>query len=362
MRLSVIALVTLAAVPAAFAGGGKGGDTTPGTKKDAPALAADELAPGTKALDAISQGSLDIIPLVIAAPPEVDEDMLVLDEAMKKKLVRIHEVDEGGSVNQLRLTNKAKEPVFLLAGEVILGGKQDRIIGRNTIIPAKTTLDVPVFCVEHGRWDENAKVEFKSANALAHGRLRAKASFEDQSEVWDEVKSKNDKRKTTNSTDTYRKVATQQSDGTLGDDRKAVDAALAKLPEKDRGRMVGYAVAINGAVATVDVFGSPKLFRKLEDKLLKSYLTEGVDVKKDKKAKTATVTDVKKFMADADAAAEAESYATTEASTAVKAGKHASKAGVKRKVKPSKDAKPGDAAAAADAPTPEVFMNYSAND
>ena len=68
--------------------------------------------------------------------------------------------------------------MFLLAGEVILGGKQDRIIGQNTIIAANTTQSVPVFCVEHGRWTEQESgTVFHSAHALAHGRLRGKAAI-----------------------------------------------------------------------------------------------------------------------------------------------------------------------------------------
>jgi hypothetical protein len=324
--------------------------------KPAPALGADELVPGTTALSPIQAGSLTLIPLVVAKPPDSPDDLLVLDEAMQQRLVRIHEVDDAGEVNELTLTNKSRRPLFLLAGEVIIGGKQDRIIGKNTIIPARTTLDVPVFCVEHGRWSDGTSKEFRSANALAHGKLRAKASFEDQSQVWSEVAAKNDARKTTNATDTYRTVATQQVDGTLAADEKQVRAALAKLPKGARERMVGYAVAINGSVATVDVFGSPQLFRKLEDKLMRSYLTEAVDVVADAKAVAPTVAAVKEFMADADAADEEASYATTAADTAIKGGKRAAKAMVTYK---PKAVDTGAAGAAPAAEAPAVFQNYS---
>jgi hypothetical protein len=319
----------------------------------------DELAPGTTALAPITTGSLTLIPLVAAKPDTAGDDLLVLDEAMTKKLVRIHEVDDGGSVNELTLTNKAKQPLFLLAGEVIIGGKQDRIIGRNTIIPAKTTQAVPVFCVEHGRWTDGAKKEFKSAKALAHGRLRTQASFKDQSEVWEEVSDKNAKRKTENGTDTYRKVAAQQSDGTLKSGVKAVRAAIDKLPADERDRMVGYAVAINGSVATVDMFGSPKLFHKLEDKLVRSYLTEAIDVATDKKAKAPTVKDITTFMADADAAAETAQYTTDDADTAIRAGKVSGKASVKMKPAKAKKAADPSAPAAAE-PAAEVYSSYSA--
>jgi hypothetical protein len=348
------AVLALLAVPL-IAVADKGTDTK---------LAAGELAPGTTTLEPIQAGSLTLIPLVAEKVPEQDDaaNLMVLDEAMAKKLVRIHEVSEGGSVNELKLTNKGKEPLFLLAGEVIIGGKQDRIIGKNTIIPAKTTQAVPVFCVEHGRWsDDGAKSEFKSAKALAHGRLRTQASFKEQGEVWNEVATKNAARGTSNGTDTYRDTAAQQTDGAIKKDAAKLRKALDKLPEADRARIVGYAVAINGAVASVDMFGSPTLFRKLDEKLVRSYVTEAADVAADAKAKAPTVKDITTFMADADAAEREKQYATDAADTERRTGKVSGKSTVKmKKAKPAK----GNATAAEPAPAEDaddaVFSGYTA--
>lgn len=281
--------------------------------------------PAPQMLDPIQVDSLSLTPIV-ADPDASAPDLLVLDEAMPKKLVRIRE-HEGGDVNQLELVNRSKQPVFLLAGEVIIGGKQDRIIGRNTVIPASSSQQVPVFCVEHGRWTEQSK-EFTTAKALAHGRLRGNASFEEQGAVWDEVHAKNEARKTANNTDTYRKVAAQQSDGTLAKMEKRVDAALDKLPAEQRARLVGFAVALNGKVATVDVFQSHALFTKLEGKLVRSYLTEAVDLAAEKDAKPPTAAAITTFMDDADKATAEQSYDTKAAKTYVSKGKHADSAKV----------------------------------
>jgi hypothetical protein len=319
------------------------------------------LSERTAMLAPIQVESLTLTPIVAtpAALPDngakdgkaaSNDALLVLDEAMAAGTVKIREIADG-SVNSLTFVNKAEQPVFLLAGEVIIGGKQDRIIGRNTVIPAKSTQAVPVYCVEHGRWDGATK-DFTSAKALAHGRLRGRASYAAQGDVWAEVSAKNQLRKTTSASDTYRRVAQQQSDGTLADMEKRVDAALAKLSAADRARMVGYAVALNGAVATVDVFGSPRLFKKLETKLVRSYLTEAVDVAARKDAKAPSAADVKAFMADADKAAEKKSYDTDAAETMVNTGSRAYKAkvGYKRRA--------GDTnAKLADAP---VYENYQA--
>jgi hypothetical protein len=243
--------------------------------------------------------------------------------------------------------------VFVMAGEVIIGGKQDRIIGRNTVIPAKTTQEVPVFCVEHGRWDGKTK-EFTTAKALAHGRLRGQASYAAQQDVWNEVAAKNKARKTETASGTYRQVAQQQSDGTLATMEKQIEAALAKLPAADRTRMVGYAVALNGVVATVDLFGSPALFKKLETKLVRSYLTEAVDIAARKDVRPPSAADVKSFMADADKAAEQKAYDTAAAATVINSGARASKAKVDYKPKA------GDAPPSAATP-PALYENYQAH-
>jgi hypothetical protein len=295
-------------------------------------------------LGPIQSASLTVMPIVATVTPDDDVDVVTLDEAFAQKLVSIKE-QPSETVNSLTLTNKANRPLFLLAGEVVIGGKQDRIIGQNTIIAASTTQAVPVFCVEAHRWNGQT-TEFASANALAHGRLRGHASFDSQQAVWAEVNHKNLERGTMSETDTYRHVAKQQ---TKIDDREIM-TAVAHLDPMDRIRMIGYAVALDGKVATVDMFSSPKLFRKLEEKLVRSYLTEAVDTPATG-AKPPTVADVKTFMADADKAKEQPSYGTSEAATTRYDGVKAAKA----RVEMLKSAKKGFAAKKA-APVYEMYQ------
>jgi hypothetical protein len=328
----------------------------PAPKTPPPAPPA-SLSESAKMLDPIQVESLTLTPIVSTKQTTEDQQLLVLDEAMPKKLVRIHEV-KGGDVNNLTLTNKSDQPLFLLAGEVIIGGKQDRIIGRNAIVPPKKTLTVPVFCVEHGRWDNSTK-EFTTAKALAHGRLRGSANFDTQSDVWKEVAAKNEQRKTKSSTDTYRKVASQQSDGTLGKWEKQLDTALAKLPDADKAKLVGFAVAVNGKVATVDVFDNPTLFKKLQTKLVRSYITEAIDVKTQKDAKPPTTKDVTDFIADAEKADEEAAYETDLSSSRMKKGGKAAKARVMFKVKRAEPKGDEPAATTTDEAKP-VFESYQA--
>jgi hypothetical protein len=115
--------------------------------------------------------------------------------------------------------------------------------------------------------------------------------------------------------------------------------------------MVGYAAAINGTVATIDVFGSPALFKKVETKLVRSYLTEAVDIAARKDARPPTTAQVKAFMEDADKAAEQKSYDTEASETVINTGTRASKAKVS-----GRSARTGGAANAP--PAAPVYENY----
>jgi len=66
--------------------------------------------------------------------------------------IYLPQLTTGASVNQLVLINRSKRPLLLLAGELVSGGKQDRVIGKDRIVPVGAPpLPLDVFCVEHGR-------------------------------------------------------------------------------------------------------------------------------------------------------------------------------------------------------------------
>ena len=92
------------------------------------------------------------------------------------------------SVNQLVLINRSSRPLLLLAGELVSGGKQDRVIGKDRIVPAGgPPLPLDVFCVEHGRWTGSA--QFAAANTIVHPSVRESAAVDQiQTKVWESVR------------------------------------------------------------------------------------------------------------------------------------------------------------------------------
>jgi hypothetical protein len=142
-----------------------------------------------KALQAITLGeaqtfaNLQITPLL--APSTGTADYLTLSEAQALGLAVVTEVSESGSVPTLLLENTADQAVFLLDGEELIGAKQNRILNLTLLVPAKTTLEIPVSCVEQGRWSHRSK-EFASAERtfFSKGRARKAARVSENLRDW----------------------------------------------------------------------------------------------------------------------------------------------------------------------------------
>jgi len=95
----------------------------------------------------------------------------------------------SGQVNNLVLVNNSDRPLILLAGEIVTGGKQDRIVGKDRIVqPHSDPIDLSVFCVEPHRWVETAE-KFGAMNFLmAQPSVRRSAMADkNQQKVWDQV-------------------------------------------------------------------------------------------------------------------------------------------------------------------------------
>jgi hypothetical protein len=211
--------------------------------------------------------------------------------------VYIPQPSGGASVNQLVLINRSRRPLLLLAGELVTGGKQDRVIGKDRIVPAGgPPLPLDVFCVEHGRWTGSA--QFAAANTIVHPSVRESAAVDQaQTKVWDSVRSgTNLKAKPAappariaqpniqgaiagnGRTEAYEKIYESRAVGVSIDD--FVDEVQRRFANATSGlkgeRVVGVVVAYGGDVAWSDIFASGDLFDHYWRKLLRSYSVEAL--------------------------------------------------------------------------------------
>lgn len=215
--------------------------------------------------------NLAVVPLHTRKAPPYD-DYTVLEEAQAQKKVDIREVSGDGSVRTLSVRNRDTRPLYLLGGEVVLGGKQDRMVQADVVLEAGKRQRVSVFCVEPHRW-EGQDLSFRPGLAVAHPDLRRVALFQEQGDVWGEVARKSQVSGVSSPTGTYRRVL---QDSALRERiGHYLDELQAKLPRAER--LAGVAVAINGELEVVDVFDSPRLYAKLERKLLASYVLAALE-------------------------------------------------------------------------------------
>ena len=223
------------------------------------------------------------------------QDFLTLDEAIDKKVLVVHETEE---VNELTLDNRSEtESIFIQGGEIVSGGKQDRCLAVDVVLPPKAKgVTIDSFCVESGRWTGRSgqSVEvFDTKSNLAPTRKfkMAMRVQKDQGAVWDEVKRSQGRLRSNVAGLSYEKLSPTSLDATL-DDPKLKEAiqqyadALASCIE-GKSDVVGFAFAVNGKLSSADVYGSKALFRKLWPKMLKASAVEAVserDRAKDTKA------------------------------------------------------------------------------
>ena len=209
---------------------------------------------------------------------------------------------------QAAVTTRVTVP--FLAGEVVTGGQQDRVVGKDRIVPAESDpVDLSVFCVEHGRWTESAPKFSTNGSVMVQPSVRKQAMVaKDQQKVWDEVsrsqggladmvaaspgvtagapagQNANDITvRELHSTTSYAKVRNnqavkQQVDSITEPMQKSFESVIKQLRDQNA---VGVVVAVKGKIIWADIFASNSLLSKYWPKLLQSYAAEALTFSED---------------------------------------------------------------------------------
>jgi len=228
----------------------------------------------------------------------VSLDYLTLDEALTGNVLDIVEVDTDGSVPDLKVKNNSARMILILDGEEFVGAKQNRIVNTTILIMAKSSLLIPVSCVEQGRWSyESTKFSSQermmSSNLRAmkseqvHNSVRASREFRaDQSAIWDGIAEKASRLKAASPTGAMSKIYEKEMP-TINEYAKHF-----RLIDSQ----VGAVFMINGKVVGLDSFGKPETFSKIFKKLVQSYALDAIDWFESEKEHKALKSPVTKFM------------------------------------------------------------------
>lgn len=217
----------------------------------------------------VSYQNVSIVPVLSTKPPDPKEqDYVSLEEAKKNGWVEIFEKPGDQEVNELQVRNTGPRPLLLLAGQLLIGGKQDRIVGKDTVVPAGETVLVPVYCVEHGRWS-GSSMKFEYRDMQVPSRVKESAMYGHQEEVWSKVSEFNKSAAATPGTSTIQAGLDSEQV------RRSIEEGLSQLLDGlKHERVVGLIFCLDGKVTSMELFGSPRLFATSREGILRGMLAD----------------------------------------------------------------------------------------
>ncbi len=272
-----------------------------------------------RVLAPIASGNLLLFPVVRGnAKLSGGSGFLTLDEGLKNGSVEVTEAGRvrglerrrdngpapwqphgGDQVNTLVLVNNSDKPLLLLAGEIVTGGKQDRVIAKDRIVPpGGEPIDLSVFCIEPGRWVESsvvfgASAKVPAASIMVQPMVREQAMVaKDQQQVWNSV----------HGAIAGMNAAPGPSGMEAGYFQKLATTSYAKAMQSEEGRVkvdeaaaplmksredviaqlrkegaVGVVVAVRGEIVWADLFANTDLLSRYWTKLVRSYAAESLN-------------------------------------------------------------------------------------
>lgn len=237
----------------------------------------DTILQGAELGGKIHHGSLTMIPF--RSGGDFRTEYLTLAEALEAGLARVGEVSEGGSVPELLFTNSAAMPVLIVDGEELVGAKQNRVANLTILAPAKSTIRIPVSCVEAGRWrysredfSASKRVHFAMgraarARSVSESMEHDRGRISDQGQVWQEISAKALRMSVASPTGAMAAIFDDHAKGI----EEYVEAFAAG--EEDSGAVF----AIGDEVVGLDFFSEPATFRAMLPKLVRSYAVDALE-------------------------------------------------------------------------------------
>ena len=204
-----------------------------------------------------------------------DFKFLTLSNALRNNKIIINEISDSGSVPELKCKNLSKEFILVLAGEEILGAKQNRITNISFIMPPSTEIKIPVSCVEQGRWNYTSTSFSKGSNAypdlkrklyedVIDNSMSGMGYRSNQSRIWNDIQEKQQ---------SFNKYSPTGAMNDLYDSSDELEEFLAKNRNL---KGCGMASFINGGLANFEIFPNSIFFNQVFRDLTRSIYQESL--------------------------------------------------------------------------------------
>src|SRR5262245_30326042 len=226
------------------------------------------LIAGVRLGQAKAHGSMTVLWLSTLEGEPAVTGVATLDEARAQGVLVITERAQA-TVPELTVDNRGKSHVLLLAGEILVGGKQNRVLKEDVLLPPLSgARDLGVYCVEQGRWNTGRK-DFESKSTFAGSALRSQLLQKaDQARIWAEVSKRAQMAHAMSPTQSYQEIYEKPEVQThVKDVERGIDAT----PPTGAS---GAAVFIGATLAGLDLFQPVGLFGREWPKLLRAYALE----------------------------------------------------------------------------------------
>lgn len=188
-------------------------------------------------------------------------------------------VGGSGTVNTLFIENTSNDTIMIMAGEVVKGGKQDRVLAQDMVLlPHSGRKDISVFCVEHGRWQYSAESQKANHSFYGYSKVstmsvrKAAVVEKDQQKVWKNVADVTAKNAASSNSGSYTALDTSS---TYNYELKAyLDFFGPKM--NSQANVIGMVACTGDKVIGCDMFATPDMFQQYFDNLMSSYSTEAI--------------------------------------------------------------------------------------
>ena len=244
----------------------------------------------------------------VQGPVDGTLDYLTLTDAMKLGVARVSEISDGGSVPELLFENSADLPVLILDGEELVGAKQNRTVNLTILAPAGKTINIPVSCVEAGRWRrESSHLEMSDRHHFARGRAVKAATVSrsmqqdgsrrsDQRRVWADISAKASRMAAPSATQAMAEIFDRH--------RTSLESFVEAFAHGET--KTGALFAIGSEVVGLDLFDRCATLDAVMPKLVRSYAIDAMETEVES-GKPAKKEDAKTFLGKL-AEAEIQSY------------------------------------------------------
>jgi len=223
-----------------------------------------------------------------------DSELATLDEALRRGWLRVLEKTDA-TVSELLVENESRRAVLLVSGEILAGGRQNRMVRYDVLVPARSgPIAVPVYCGEKDRWAGNER-EFKASGVAAQPALRRDAAMgREQSEIWEGIETQLKRAGAESKSRDYAQLYREP------DVNRHVEAVAAECRRGFRGRTVGFVVMHRSRILGAECFEDSETFDALWPKLIRGYAVEVYGERADEKAYPSGTgsRDVRRFLDD----------------------------------------------------------------